>query len=87
MIGSTTVSLASTSLYKVESVETAMKKLTGPNDGIKRVPAADFARAVLGDVFAGAAGKLWRGPMTGTIRLGSSFLPTGILVSPLISAW
>lgn len=83
MKGSTTVSLASTSPYKVGSVEAAMNKLTRPDDGIKRVPAADFARAVVSDVLAGVAGKIWRGPMAGTIRFGSGFLPTSILVSPL----
>lgn len=80
MKGSTTVRLADTSPYKVTSVEAAMAKLAGPDDGIKRVPTADFARVVVGDVLAGAAGKIWRGPMAGTIRFGSSFLPTSMLV-------
>ncbi len=87
MKGSTTVSLASTSPYKVESVEAAMRKLAGPNDGIKRVPAANFAKVVVSDVLAGAAGKIWRGPMAGTIRFGSSFLPASILVSSHCPAW
>ncbi|OAA81448.1 NADPH-dependent 1-acyldihydroxyacetone phosphate reductase [Akanthomyces lecanii RCEF 1005] len=73
MKGSTTVSLASTSPYKVGSVEAAMNKLTRPDDGIKRVPAADFARAVVSDVLGGAAGKIWRGPMAvHYARLGQS---------------
>lgn len=81
MSGSTMVSLEDSSPYKVDSVERAMKNLTGPEDGIKRVAAIDFARVVAGDVLGGATGKIWRGPMAGTIRFGSSFLPASILVS------
>jgi hypothetical protein len=54
-------------------------------DGVKRMPAEEFAEKVAGDVIGGANGKIWTGGYSSIARVFNVLMPTGVLVSLLSS--
>jgi 1-acylglycerone phosphate reductase len=72
-------SLPQDSLYK--DIESTIAARARGEDGVKRMPAKEYAEKVVANVLDGAAGKVWLGMQVNVVKYGSTFAPQGIMVS------
>lgn len=85
MLGASIGGLPKSSPYNVKSVETAISKMASKDDGIKRTPASEYAKAVVNDMLGSCSGRIWRGQMAGVVNFMSKFVPASIIVSSSLS--
>lgn len=75
------VKLPPTSQYL--SIEEKIAARGRGEHGQSKMTPEHFAEKVVGDVLAGASGKIWRGSLASTIRFISNYVPASFFVSRL----